>query len=311
MLIHFNNKFFTHKRRINAVFIFIYWLFAQPVLADIQKPLRILLTNDDGYQAVGITTMKQALESNGHKVTVVAPLTQRSGSSASISVTIPSYKQINSDVWAVDATPLTCVWVGLTTILAQTPDLIVSGTNIGANLGPVAVLSGTVGGALAGVHAELAGLPGSIPAIAFNTDAPMKETKDPGGFKQHFQNVAAFAVRIIELLAEGDGPLLPERTMLNVNYPPLLPKDIKGVRQMTQGNNINIKITYERRKHEGEEIIAIKLDPVDGINIEQQSDSVVTAHSNGFITIVPMDGDYTADSQVQKQVQSRLKGLEW
>ncbi len=222
-----------------------------------------------------------------------------------------SYKQISSDVWAVDATPLTCVWVGLTAILAQIPDLIVSGTNIGANLGPVAILSGTVGGALAGVHAEIAGLPGSIPAIAFSTDAPLKEQEDPARYKQHFENVAAFALRLIEQLAEGDGPLLPEHTMLNVNYPPLLPKDIKGVRHLTQGYNTNIKITYERIKREGEEIFAIKLDPVDGINIEQQSDTVVTAYANGFITIVPMDGDYTADRQIQQQVQSRLKGLSW
>ena len=311
MVMHFNNKFFTQKPGINVVLIFICWLFIQPVLADNQKPLHVLLTNDDGYHAVGITTMKQALESAGHKVTVVAPLTQRSGSSAGLSLTMLPYKQINPDVWAVDATPLTCVWVGLTAILAQTPDLIVSGTNIGANLGPVAILSGTVGGALAGVQAEIAGLPGSIPAIAFSTDAPLKVKEYPARFKQHFENVAAFAITMIGQLAEGDGPLLPEYTMLNVNYPPLLPKDIKGVRQLTQGHNINIKITYVRKKHEGEAIFAIKLDHVDGINIEQQSDSVVTAYSNGFITIVPMDGDYTADSQIQKHVQSRLKGLSW
>lgn len=307
----FNHRFFTQKLRINVVLIFIFWLFIQPVLADAQKPLHILLSNDDGYQAVGITTMKQALESAGYKVTVVAPLTQRSGSSASLSLTIPSYQQISSDVWAVDATPLSCVWVGLTAILAQTPDLIVSGTNIGANLGPVAILSGTIGGALAGVHAEIAGFPGSIPAIAFSTDAPLKDEEDPARYKQHFENVAAFALGMIAQLAESDGPLLPEHTMLNVNYPPLLPKDIKGVRQLTQGSDTNIKITYELIKREGEEIFAIKLDPVDGIYIGQQSDTVVTAYANGFITIVPMDGDYTADRQIQQQVQSRLKGLSW
>ncbi len=311
MLIHFNHRYFTQNLRINVVLMLIFWLFIQPVLADTLEPLRILLTNDDGYQAVGITTMKQALESNGYQVTVVAPLTQRSGSSASLSLTMLSYKQIGSDVWAVDATPLTCVWVGLTAIFAQTPDLIVSGTNIGANLGPVALLSGTVGGALAGVHAEIAGLPGSIPAIAFSTDAPVQEQEDPARYKQHFENVAAFALRLIEQLAEGDGPLLPEHTMLNVNYPPLLPKDIKGVRHLTQGYNTNIKITYERIKREGEEIFVIKLDPVDGINSEQQHDSDVTAYANGFITIVPMDGDYTADRQIQQQVQSRLKDLSW
>jgi len=311
MPIESNNKFFTQKLRIKLVLIFINCLFIQAVLADTQKPLHILLSNDDGYQAVGITTMKQALESSGYKVTVVAPLTQRSGSSASLSLTIPSYKQISSDVWAVDATPLTCVWVGLTAILAQTPDLIVSGTNIGANLGPVAILSGTIGGALAGVHAGIAGFPGSIPAIAFSTDAPLKEQEDPARYKQHFENVAAFASRMIAQLAESDGPLLPEHTMLNVNYPPLLPKDIKGVRHLAQGYDTNIKITYERIKREGEEIFAIKLDPVDGINIGQQNDTVVTAHANGFITIVSMDGDYTADSQIQQQVQSRLEDLLW
>ena len=94
MLIHFNSKSFSQKPGINVVLIFICCIFIQPVLADNQKPLHILLTNDDGYQAVGITTMKQALESAGHKVTVVAPLTQRSGSSAGLSITMLSYKQI-------------------------------------------------------------------------------------------------------------------------------------------------------------------------------------------------------------------------
>jgi len=283
----------------------------QPALGGVQEPLRILLSNDDGYQAVGITTMQQALEDAGHNVTVVAPLTQRSGSSASLSINMLSYQQIDSNVWAVDASPLTCVWIGLTAILAQTPHLIVSGTNIGANLGPVAILSGTVGGALAGVQAEIAGLPGSIPAIAFSTDAPWMEKEDPVLLKQHFDNVAAFAVKIIEQLAKGDGPLLPEHTMLNVNYPPLLPEDIKGVRQMTQGHNTNIKISYERKIHEGKKFFVIKLDPVDETNSAQQSDSVVTAYSNGFITIVPMDGDYTANLQIQQQLESRLMGLSW
>lgn len=276
--------------------------------ADLKR-LNILLTNDDGYQAVGIVTMKQALQRAGHKVTMVAPLTQRSGSSAALTIDRLLYKKLGNDTWAVDATPFSCVLVGLSAIFDEAPDLVLSGTNVGSNLGPATILSGTVGGALAGVNAELVGLPRSVPAIAFSTDAPVSENEDPAGYRKHFENVAAFAITLIDKLTVKDGPLLPTGTMLNVNYPPRAPEKILGVKHMTQDDNTGLKLDFVEESNDNMTAFVTKFNIEDGLDAEGLPSSEVTAYGDGYITVVPLDGNYTADRTIQNQVKARLGGL--
>ena len=142
--------------------------------------LDILLTNDDGFSAVGIQTMKAALSAAGHNVTMVAPFGERSGSSAAINFAPVTPVPVGAQDWALialdelitgereplPATPATCVLFGLSVTLGgELPDLIVSGTNVGANVGTSTPFSGTVGGTTAGLAA-------SVPSIAFSSDAP-------------------------------------------------------------------------------------------------------------------------------------------
>jgi 5'/3'-nucleotidase SurE len=113
-----------------------------------REPLRILLTNDDGYDAPGIRAMHERLVAAGHDVTLVAPLNDQSGSGIRVTTQGKLYYEDHAPaVWSVDGTPADAVLVGLQHILADDPpDLVVSGANFGPNLG-YAGSSGTVGAA--------------------------------------------------------------------------------------------------------------------------------------------------------------------
>ncbi|MEV4946965.1 5'/3'-nucleotidase SurE [Streptomyces sp. NPDC053755] len=186
------------------------------------SPLRILLTNDDGYDAPGIRKAFERLTAAGHDVTIVAPLTNQSGtgtktsSAPTLTVKHPAPK-----VWAVDGTPGDSVAFGLSEVFAdRAPDLVVSGTNFGPNVAALATHSGTVGGALTAVES-------SVPAIALSTGGI--SVPDPVTTVNAMGPTLDFAVKLIDRLRvrAKSGPLLPEGVGLNVNHPVVGP-DGKG-----------------------------------------------------------------------------------
>ncbi|WKD36386.1 5'/3'-nucleotidase SurE [Streptomyces xanthophaeus] len=177
-------------------------------------PLRILLTNDDGYNAPGIRKAFERLTAAGHDVTIVAPLTNQSGtgtkmlSGPSITVKHPEPK-----VWAVDGTPGDSVAFGLAEVFAgNAPDLVVSGTNFGPNVAGLATHSGTVGGAVAGLEH-------GVPSIALSTGGVT--APDPVTTVNAMGPTLDFAVKLIDRLRARarSGPLLPQGVGLNVNHP--------------------------------------------------------------------------------------------
>ncbi|MFE3761498.1 5'/3'-nucleotidase SurE [Streptomyces sp. NPDC059104] len=177
-------------------------------------PLRILLTNDDGYDAPGIRKAFARLTAAGHDVTVVAPLTNQSGtgtkttSASTIRVEHPEPK-----VWAVEGTPGDSVAFGLSEVFGgRAPDLVVSGTNYGPNVAGLATHSGTVGGAVAALES-------GVPAIALSTGGV--SVPDPVTTVNAMDPTVDFAVGLIDRLRSRarSGPLLPEGVGLNVNHP--------------------------------------------------------------------------------------------
>ncbi|MFJ6795161.1 5'/3'-nucleotidase SurE [Streptomyces sp. NPDC091268] len=177
-------------------------------------PLRILLTNDDGYNAPGIRKAFARLTAAGHDVTIVAPLTNQSGTgtkmagAATINVRHPEPK-----VWAVDGTPGDSVAFGLAEVFeGSAPDLVVSGTNFGPNLASLATHSGTVGGAVAALEY-------GVPAIALSTGG--LAVPDPVATVNAMDPTLDFAVKLIDRLRSRarSGPLLPQGVGLNVNHP--------------------------------------------------------------------------------------------
>ncbi len=177
-------------------------------------PLRILLTNDDGYDAPGIRKAFERLTAAGHDVTIVAPLTNQSGTGTKMS-NAPTVvvKHPEPKVWAVDGTPGDSVAFGLSEVFAaKAPDLVVSGTNFGPNVAGLASHSGTVGGAVAALES-------GVPAIALSTGG--LTVPDPVTTVNAMGPTLDFTVKLIDRLRARarSGRLLPAGVGLNVNHP--------------------------------------------------------------------------------------------
>ncbi len=278
---------------------------ASAQLDDGPPELHILLTNDDGIDAVGLQTLKEALRDAGHRVTVAAPASNQSGKSAAISFGALKVEERGPGEYAIDATPATCAMFGMSALAdPEAPfDLLVSGTNHGANAGGAASVSGTVG---ATTVAAL-GLGGGLPAIAVSTDPITADTADDA-FGEHFENVAGFAVRLIDALqrsAGGDG-LIPPGVRLNVNYPAREPEDIKGVRVAPQGGSFGLGVSFEEQVPG---VWAPRLGRAPRSSGTASPDGDATLHADGWITIAPLDTDQTAPAPVLHQLRRRLANL--
>ena len=162
--------------------------------------MRILISNDDGYFSPGIMALAEALRSIG-EVTVVAPERDRSGASNSLTLDRPlTVRQAASGFYFVNGTPTDCVHLAVTGLLDFLPDMIVSGINLGANMGDDTIYSGTVAAAMEGF---LLG----IPSLAVSLVG--KEGK-------HHATAAEVAVGMVEQFRRSP---VPEPILLNVNVP--------------------------------------------------------------------------------------------
>ncbi|MCX7882047.1 MAG: 5'/3'-nucleotidase SurE [Brevinematales bacterium] len=164
--------------------------------------MRLLLTNDDGYHAEGIQTLRKVL-GRDHQVYVCAPLSQQSGTSHAISLFQPlEFCQMEETCYAVDGTPADCVKVALIHFFREVQfDLVVSGINHGPNMGEDIFYSGTVAGAR---EAALNGLP----AVALS----INEWENPCYFQEAAELFAG-------LLACFDHEILQTGLLLNINFP--------------------------------------------------------------------------------------------
>lgn len=271
--------------------------------------LRILLTNDDGYDAVGIRALTASLRDAGHDVTVIAPHTERSGSGAAVTFSPIRYEKVAPQDWRIDATPATCVFVGLRLFMEEPPDLIVSGINIGHNIGASAPFSGTVGATIAGIYAQLAGVGHPIPSVAFSADYPestLPETSD--AFRSHYDEVAAFATDLIAALVQ-DGKLgLAEGMALNVNYPGLPAHEVRGIVTTRQGRALDFQLGYDLVDAEGTAQIMPTLVDLPATTTEAPG-SDTKPFLAGFITITPLDGNYGADAWLETNTRRNLENL--
>ena len=182
--------------------------------------MRILITNDDGYQAKGIKVLAGIMKQFG-EVTVIAPKHHQSGMSMAVSL---GFKQIAhldmGDGWHyVDATPASCVKFGLNTIFeGNFPDVVVSGINHGSNAATASCYSGTLGAA---AEAALNGIPAiGVSLCTLHPDAD-------------FSAVEKYFGEIFSTLMKD----YPQRHGIyyNVNFPNIPISDIKGIKVGRQG----------------------------------------------------------------------------
>ncbi|MED5535142.1 MAG: 5'/3'-nucleotidase SurE [Pseudomonadota bacterium] len=172
--------------------------------------MRILLSNDDGYQAPGLRLLADALADLAN-IIVVAPDRNRSGASNSLTLDTPlRVEQVESNIYFVNGTPTDCVHVAITGLLDDEPDMLISGINHGANLGDDVLYSGTVAAAMEG---RFLGLPSVAVSLVLERG-------------HHFDTAVTIVKRIVQRMQ--DDPL-PGDTILNVNIPDRHADAIQGV----------------------------------------------------------------------------------
>lgn len=269
-------------RRITAVAVIVAWLMPLAAVAGGMASLRILLTNDDGWDSPAIQAMKTRLRAGGHEVVLAAPADNRSGSGAALTLGgVPVVEQAPGE-YAVDGTPATCVFIGLA-LMGGSADLVISGANIGFNGGNGGIHSGTLGAAMTG--AEL-----GLPALAVATDPPSSDPFDAVSLA-HFANVADFTARLIDALGDGPGPdaLLPHGVALKIGYPPRAPEDVAGVRLAEQGEAGLFSIGYTQV---APGLFVPSITPGDPSQLDPASDTAL--YLQGYVTLLPLDIDQTA-----------------
>lgn len=237
--------------------------------------MKILVSNDDGYLAPGIAALAQALMPIA-EVVVVAPDSNRSGSSNSLTLDRPlSVYRADSGFYFVNGTPSDCVHVALTGGLSFRPDLVVSGINQGQNMGDDTLYSGTVAAATEGF---LFG----VPAIAFSQ-------AEPGW--AHLDSAARIAREIVERQFD----MLAKPYLLNVNIPNLPYDQIRGIRPARLGKRHESEPVIKTQDPHGREIFWIgpagkARDAGEGTDFH--------AVANGFVSITPLQIDLTHAAQL-------------
>lgn len=248
--------------------------------------MRILLSNDDGYQAPGLVCLAEVLAAMA-EVQVVAPDRNRSGASNSLTLENPvrAHTADNGFVF-VDGTPTDCVHLAITGLLKQEPDMVVAGINAGANMGDDVIYSGTVAAAMEGRFLGL-------PAIAVSL---------VGEKFQYFDTAAQAVATLLERLL--DDPL-PVDTILNVNVPDLPWESLDG-----------FEVTRLGRRHKSEPVVKMQ-DPrgndiywVGPVGAEQDAGPGTDFHAvrRQRVSLTPLNVDLTRYSSMA-QVAAWVEGL--
>ena len=246
--------------------------------------MRILLTNDDGIHALGLCALYEALRDD-HELFVVAPDAERSAVGHAITLVDPlRVREVKRRGrrfgWAVNGTPADCVKLAVRELVGPGIDLVLSGINLGANVGINILYSGTVSAA---TEAAILG----IRAAAVSLDT----LKDPD-----FCFAAGFTASILEWIK--DLPL-QRGVALNINIPARPPKEIRGARIAKQ----------ELRPYE--ETFEKRVDPRGNVYYWQsiqeraevpESDVDAELLRRGFITITPIHYDLTAHDHLERIV---------
>jgi 5'-nucleotidase len=249
---------------------------------------KLLLVNDDGVFAPGLSALEKCVEGFGD-VTIVAPHQERSGMSQAITVNRPlRLRKLDKMRYMLDGTPADCVKMALEG-LDFTPDFVLSGINHGANLGWDVLYSGTVAAAMEGV------LQG-IPSIAISLC----------GAADYFDTASSIARRI---LLEEPGLLVRPNLLLrdgvlNINIPALSLEEIKGIRVTRLGVRQYDGVMERREDPRGNDYYWIGGTPLPPDSDELDIDLV--AVEQGYVSITPLKFDNTFH-EVIPELKARLE----
>ena len=255
-----------------------------------KKPL-ILVTNDDGILAPGIRALISVMAEIG-TVVVVAPDKPQSAMGHAITINNTLYinkiSEKNAEIleYSCSGTPVDCVKLAVNEVLHQKPDLCVSGVNHGSNSSINVIYSGTMSAAVE------AGIEG-IPAIGFSL-LDYDWNADFDAIKSFIKKIA------LEVLTNK----LPEGVILNVNFPKLKEKEIKGIKICRQAKAMWMEKFDKRKTPQGKDYYWLT---GEFVNQDKGEDTDEWALENGYISVVPVHFDMTAHHSIQQLNTWNLK----
>jgi len=238
--------------------------------------MRILLSNDDGYFAPGIEILARTLAEVA-EVTVVAPERDHSGASNSLTLDRPMLLRRSANgYYFVNGTPTDCVHLAVTGMLDAQPDMVVSGINLGANMGDDTIYSGTVAAATEGY---LLG----VPSLAISLASKRGE---------HFETAARVARELVERFQTE---AFAEPVLLNVNVPDIPYAALKGLRVTRLGRRHKAEPAVKQQTPRGQTVYWVG---AAGPAQDSGEDTDFGAVEDGYVSLTPLQMDLTHNAQI-------------
>ena len=237
--------------------------------------MNILVTNDDGIHAPGLRALTRALREKGHEVQVVAPMAEQSAVGHAITILNPlrarRVEETDFSGTAVYGTPADCVKLAIGKVLEQKPDMVISGINAGANVGPDIMYSGTVAAAR---EAACLGFPAM--AVSYNSFRIADITAE-----------ARFAVAVMERLP---WQAIPQRRVVNLNLPACPVAEYKGL-ALCEQTDAAWRDWYEERQDPRGTSYWWLNGEIPPENVRSGSDKALL--DEGWATLTPLRFDFT------------------
>ena len=251
----------------------------------------ILLTNDDGFDAVGLKALIEALTPLA-KITVVAPARNKSACGHSLTLEKPLRMVcVEDDFYKIDdGSPTDCVFISISNLFKEEnrPDLVISGINIGANMGEDITYSGTAAGAMeAVIH--------GIPAIAISQVCNDNCQDIKNGWD--FALAKEVIIELVTKILTNNFPL-DERKFLNVNIPPIKAEDCNGIKVTKAGYREYGNDTHRHLNPRGEEYYWIGLHPLIW-KPSSNKDCDFEAIKANYVSITPIMLDMTSYNDIE------------
>ena len=247
---------------------------------------KILITNDDSYEAKGLEVLIEAVKDLG-EIYVIAPAHHKSACSHSLTITKPlRFIKLKDNFYKLDdGTPADCVYLSFPELFnGGKPDLVLSGVNHGANMGEDVTYSGTAAAAMEGALHD-------IPSLAFSQ---VLKSYDNPPTEVNWENTKKIVKKIVKKVLNKE-ITIPHRHFLNINIPNT--KEIKGIKATKLGYRLYGNDAHKHKDPRGEEYYWIGLHP---LAFKEEKGTDFDAIKNGYVSITPIKLDMTGYEALEK-----------